>query len=568
MRVGPFSRVVVMVLLWCMTIITTSSCGPDLASSDNKVRLAAVRRLTDQSLLAKVAQGDGECSVRLAAVERLSDQVVLMKIIKGDDFCTVRNAAVQRLTDQSLIEQVILDSREPDIRKLAIGQLKNQEVLSRLISTSKEDDFRQLCVSMMTNQVQLVALAISNDCALVRESAEMKLKCNPWSEYGVWVDAKRTVRVKDQSLLHRIAIEAKNLAVRLSAVTNLTDQMFLKNIVLSEREFDLSCAAVQRITNQTALCDIVMQSGKTRSVIAYRAIENLTDKDSLSLICASNFSGYLRDSASRKLFRVSNYDEPAPLNLLGRIVTDAVPKEHRAHAFEVWLPIFVFLSQCDVKNALGGIDSATLTWERVEKSYGEYNIRAKSVYGEKMRCTIKTGNVAAPYIMFCETDFPNAVNDDVVFVYSSGDVRKQVCSYLTQSMVAKIAAEDDNDWKKAAVENLVDQELIAKIGLEDVASAVRVVAVSRLTDQRLLEKLADESSDFNVYTVAVGSLTNQETLAKYALDSKKGGLRCAAVGKLSSQSLLIKIALQDVDPWVRERANARLVELENARSGM
>ncbi|MEN6440608.1 MAG: hypothetical protein ABFD97_18710 [Syntrophobacter sp.] len=50
-------------------------------------------RLTDQSLLAKIAQDDSEWSVRNAAVWMLSDQALLASIAENDVNLYVRQAA-------------------------------------------------------------------------------------------------------------------------------------------------------------------------------------------------------------------------------------------------------------------------------------------------------------------------------------------------------------------------------------------------------------------------------------------------------------------------------------------
>jgi hypothetical protein len=65
--------------------------------SPETVRQAAVARLDDQSLLAKVAVQDQDCYVRQAAVARLDDQALLAKVAVQDQDYDVRRAAVARL---------------------------------------------------------------------------------------------------------------------------------------------------------------------------------------------------------------------------------------------------------------------------------------------------------------------------------------------------------------------------------------------------------------------------------------------------------------------------------------
>ena len=55
---------------------------PRWQSSNPDVRQAAVRRLTDQVLLARIARYDSEWSVRAAAVETLTDVGVLEALVR------------------------------------------------------------------------------------------------------------------------------------------------------------------------------------------------------------------------------------------------------------------------------------------------------------------------------------------------------------------------------------------------------------------------------------------------------------------------------------------------------
>ena len=56
-------------------------------------RRNAVYKLTDQSLLAKIARNDPEWNVRTAAVWMLTDQSLLAQIAKNDGHPNVRQAA-------------------------------------------------------------------------------------------------------------------------------------------------------------------------------------------------------------------------------------------------------------------------------------------------------------------------------------------------------------------------------------------------------------------------------------------------------------------------------------------
>jgi hypothetical protein len=62
-------------------------------------RYWAALRLTDQSVLAAIAQSDEVFYVRYVATKRLTDQAVLAAIAQTDEDSDVRSAATKRLTE-------------------------------------------------------------------------------------------------------------------------------------------------------------------------------------------------------------------------------------------------------------------------------------------------------------------------------------------------------------------------------------------------------------------------------------------------------------------------------------
>lgn len=64
---------------------------------------AAIDKLSDQRILAYIAENDKDRSVRKAAVEKITDQQILAKIQENDDDINMRIAAVDRLIDQTVL---------------------------------------------------------------------------------------------------------------------------------------------------------------------------------------------------------------------------------------------------------------------------------------------------------------------------------------------------------------------------------------------------------------------------------------------------------------------------------
>jgi hypothetical protein len=72
---------------------------------DANVREAAIHKLTDQGLLARLAAESNIC-VRIAAVQTITDQTLLAKFAESRDI-DVRVTAVEKLTNQAVLPKVV-----------------------------------------------------------------------------------------------------------------------------------------------------------------------------------------------------------------------------------------------------------------------------------------------------------------------------------------------------------------------------------------------------------------------------------------------------------------------------
>jgi hypothetical protein len=79
---------------------------PRWRHSDGGIRAGAVRRLTDQALLIRIALDDPSEDVRLEAVRRVQDQHQLAEIAAREHRHPVRKAAIDRLTDETILVEL------------------------------------------------------------------------------------------------------------------------------------------------------------------------------------------------------------------------------------------------------------------------------------------------------------------------------------------------------------------------------------------------------------------------------------------------------------------------------
>ena len=97
-------------------------------------RVAAVEKLTDQTLLAKIAVEDKHRWVRVAAVERLTDQTLLAKIAVEDKDWAVRKATVERLTNQTLLTKIAIEDEDRTVRKAASAKVTDLTLKIKIIN--------------------------------------------------------------------------------------------------------------------------------------------------------------------------------------------------------------------------------------------------------------------------------------------------------------------------------------------------------------------------------------------------------------------------------------------------
>ena len=151
---------------------------PRWRHSDWSVRLAAVERLADQTLLAKIATSDGHERVRQAAVKRLADQAVLAKIAASDEDHNVREVAlrmlidaVERLTDQALLARIATSDGHERVRQAAVERLTDQTLLARIAMSDGDDCIVQAALKRVTGEERLVEIGKSARHETARSSA-------------------------------------------------------------------------------------------------------------------------------------------------------------------------------------------------------------------------------------------------------------------------------------------------------------------------------------------------------------------------------------------------------------
>ena len=206
-----------------------------------------VWKLTDQPLLAKIAEETRDPNVRKDVFNRLSDQALLAKIAVEAEDSDVRHFAFNKLTDQSLLAKLAVDDKHVyafDLQKAAIGKL-DQSALWEVAVTSKYGYVRKAAVERLNDQNMLEQIAVRDKDVDVRKTAVGKLT--------------------DQKILAMLAVEGKNSDVRIAVLGKLSDQALLTKIAAEDADTNIRKAAVGKLIDQTLLAKIAVED-KDRAV--------------------------------------------------------------------------------------------------------------------------------------------------------------------------------------------------------------------------------------------------------------------------------------------------------------
>jgi hypothetical protein len=217
---------------------------PDISSTDWRRRRSAVKEMTDQVQLERIAQTDPADVVRQAAVGKLaskellgrialtdpdpegwirvdaiaaiSDQQVFAKAATEDKKANVRKAAVAKLTDQTTLANVVVRDDERSIRKAAMEKLTDDSAIADAAGRTSHDDDAVQLAGRLTDQNALAGLII-----------EMR------SRQGA---QKLLAKLTDQEALLKVALQSQSLNARGEVTGRLTPEtkerlvegMFLK----------------------------------------------------------------------------------------------------------------------------------------------------------------------------------------------------------------------------------------------------------------------------------------------------------------------------------------------------
>jgi hypothetical protein len=371
---------------------------------------------------------------RIRAVENLTDQTLLAKVAIDEDngfpdragAKDVGCAAVCRLSDQALLAKVAIECRGSDgIALAAVGNLTDRTVLAKVASEARRPDARRAAFD------QLAAF-------------------------------KRT----DQANLAMVALEGQTWDSRL-AVDKLTDQAILAKVALN-RGGGVAAAAVEKLTDEALLAKVAVDANDD----------------------SARYPAYCRLCNSRTIAKLSAAADPttrlyASALLKIHAACQPIPEEHKARLVCKVLTILQLLWDPLVTAELGDVKDINVAWESRSESYYNYGY----VWGEWFMVSVKLSKTDQVVSRGWITDFPSALwARDRHFLEApmpTSDFAEDICGLLSASTRAAVAIKSKRyDLRLAAIENLTDQTVLAKVAAQDKDDGVGRRATARLAELR------------------------------------------------------------------------------------
>ena len=334
-----------------------------LEADDSHVRLEAVYKICDQCLLARIAIEDDTNFVRIQAVYNLTGNFGSHCTV-GAREAYVRLEAVKKLTDQALLVRIATEAEDGEVREAAVEELMARTAQQYVAGESEEWRVRLIFDQVIPafssvpaeHKARLIAdvmpaLCVMNYPEIVAEIGEIisietewsSLSQSYWGTSGGLMPGEEfacSIRVRNlnepfsytwrtsfpeqtfslgfepaqvsalgilgeafghlsQALLSKLALGDKKEDVRHAAVEGLTDQTILARVAVEEEDSKVRRVAVEKLTDQAALATVAIED--KNEDVRYAAVEKVMDQEMLAKVAVESKYPGIRETAVEKL---------------------------------------------------------------------------------------------------------------------------------------------------------------------------------------------------------------------------------------------------------------------------
>lgn len=275
-----------------------------LEASDSGVRKLAISRLSDQTLLVKIARDtNSPPDVRQAAIAGVEDQSVLTSLVGNTNTPEiVRIAVIEKLSDHSILSSIAEDGASRDsVRVAAMGKLSDQMLAVRIAgNTNNAAGVRLAAVKQICNQKELARIALTDMDKGVRNAAEGSITNEKiLTIVRPWNNSSAVSEVEDPVLLARMARQSKLPEVRKAAIERVVDPAVQAEVAVKDTDKDVRSVAIKRVADQNVLAGIAREDSD--AVNRKLATECLTDQPALEAIALNDGNNDVRKAAVERL---------------------------------------------------------------------------------------------------------------------------------------------------------------------------------------------------------------------------------------------------------------------------
>ena len=264
---------------------------------DQYVRGYAIKNLTDQVALAYIAQNDEKYYNRCEAAEKLTDKALAQKtfadVVKYAPNTHACNRAVRNLTDQTILAEVANCSSDYDILIDVAKKLTDHALAQKIFidSAMNAPQALQRCLAIynLTDPVGIADVAKREEKEADVQKAILTMITSQDFPQETYADiakhspqshirSRAFAKLTDPALIAEVAKKEVHYDVRPAVIEVLKRGLFSQelyaDIAANAAYFEISMAAVNQLTDQTILADLAKNHND--SVVRSCAVHRLT----------------------------------------------------------------------------------------------------------------------------------------------------------------------------------------------------------------------------------------------------------------------------------------------------
>ena len=290
--------------------ITDEEFLEKVASQQNSksiVRCTAIKKISHKDFLNGISLNDPDSSVRGEAVKKINDVNILKEVVLKDSNSSVCLDAFEKIQDEDFTKEIALKAQNSNVRKVAVINITDKAVLKEVALKDPVSDVRKEAVKKITNRTVLKTVALNDANWDVRFEAvkgitdETVLKEIVLNDTDSDVRREAVKKISDESILKEIVLTASDSYVRLIAVQKITDESVLKEVAQNDSDRDVRREAIEKITDEAVLKESVLKDSE--SDIRKKAFVKISDEIILEELISKSKDGEICKSAISRISR-------------------------------------------------------------------------------------------------------------------------------------------------------------------------------------------------------------------------------------------------------------------------